>query len=255
MTREELSAIVDEAHRLGVRVAAHAEGLEGARLAIEEGVDTIEHGLSLHRAPELLASMVERGTVLVPTLSTFHDLAERFSSEFVAALVAQAERQQDEAYRTLVAAREAGVTLAMGYDSGPPGTNALELVRMAEGGLGSLEAIRAATEGSARALGLGDDIGTLEPGKVADLVVVDGDPLADVRVLADTTRIWLVLSGGVPVAGRGLGALQAPALGEPGGDTSAPPTIGAASDIAGVRAGHVLPIRAGASDAASRTDR
>jgi imidazolonepropionase-like amidohydrolase len=201
MTREELAAIVDEAHRMGLRVAAHAEGLEGARLAIEESVDTVEHGLSLHREPELLARMAERGIVLVPTLTTFHDLAERFSSEFVPALVEQAERQRDEAYRTLVAAHEAGVTLAMGYDSGPPGANVLELVRMAEGGLGVAEAIRAATQGSARALGL-TEVGTVEPAKLADLVVVDGDPLADVRVLIDPERIWLVFREGRAVAGK-----------------------------------------------------
>jgi imidazolonepropionase-like amidohydrolase len=203
MTREELAAIVDEAHRMGLRVAAHAEGLDGARLAIEEGVDTVEHGLSLHRAPELLARMAERGIVLVPTLTTFHDLAERFSSDFVPALVDQAERQRDEAYQTLVAAHEAGVTLAMGFDSGPPGANVLELVRMAEGGLGASEAIRAATEGSARALGL-EEVGTVQESKLADLVVVDGDPLADVHVLTDAARIWLVLKDGHPVAGKAL---------------------------------------------------
>jgi imidazolonepropionase-like amidohydrolase len=203
MTREELAAIVDEAHRMGVRVAAHVEGLDGARLAVEEGVDTVEHGLSLHRAPELLARMAEQDIVLVPTLTTFHDLAERFSSEFVPALVEQAERQRDEAYQTLEAAHGAGVPLAMGFDSGPPGANALELVRMAEGGLGAAEAIRAATEGSARAIGF-TDVGTVEPGKLADLVVVDGDPLADVRVLTDPERIWLVLKEGRPVAGQSL---------------------------------------------------
>ena len=203
MTRPELAAIVDEAHRLGVRVAAHAEGLDGARLAVEEGVDTIEHGLSLHRAPDLLEQMAERGIVLVPTLSTFHDLAERFASEFAPALVEQAKRQLDEAYTTLVAAREAGVTLAMGFDSGPPGANAMELLRMVDGGLSPLEGIGAATRGSARALGI-DDVGSLEPGHRADIVVVDGDPLADVRVLTQPERIWLVVKDGRPVAGQGL---------------------------------------------------
>ena len=202
LTREEVDAIVDESHRVGVRVAAHAEGLEGARISIEAGVDTIEHGLSLHRAPELHVRMAERGIVLVPTLSTFHDLAERFADAFVPALVEQAKRQNEEAYRTLEAAREAGVTLALGYDSGPPGASAEELVRMAEGGLGAAEAIRAATEGGAVALGLAD-VGTVEPGKLADLVVVRGDPLADVRVLTDRERIRLVLVRGRPVGQGG----------------------------------------------------
>ena len=163
MTREEVAAVVDEAHRMGYRVAAHAEGLGGARIAVEEGVDTIEHGLSLHRAPELLAQMAERGIVLVPTLSTFHDLAERFSDAFPVRLVEQAKRQAVDAQETLLAAHAAGVTLAMGYDSGPPGASAGELVRLAEAGIGAAAAIRAATQGSARALGL-DDAGTVEIG-------------------------------------------------------------------------------------------
>jgi imidazolonepropionase-like amidohydrolase len=205
MTADEIGAAVDEAHRMGVRVAAHAEGLEGARLAIEAGVDTIEHGLSLHRAPELLDRMAERGIVLVPTLSTFHDLAARFRSEFAPSLVAQAERQTIEAQKTLVGARDAGVTLAMGYDSGPPGANARELVRMVEAGLTAAQAIAAATSGSARALGLADR-GTVERDLTADLLVVDGDPLAEPGMLNDLERIWLVTRGGVPVAGAALAA-------------------------------------------------
>jgi imidazolonepropionase-like amidohydrolase len=202
MTVDELHAIVDEAHRLGIRVAAHAEGLDGARLAVEQGVATVEHGLSLHREPELLEAMAARGIVLVPTLTTFHDLAERFTSDFPAALVEQAKRQREEAYQTLVAARDAGVTLAMGHDSGPPGDNAIELVRMVDGGLSPLEGISAATRGSAAALGL-EDVGTVTAGAVADLLVVDGDPLADIRVLNRIENVWLVIRSGRCVAGRG----------------------------------------------------
>jgi imidazolonepropionase-like amidohydrolase len=201
MTAAEVGAIVDEAHRLGVRVAAHVEGLAGARLVVHAGVDTIEHGLSLHREPALLDEMARRGIVLVPTLSTFHDLAERFTDSFAPALVEQAGRQLEEAYATLLAARAAGVTLAMGHDSGPPGENAIELVRMVDGGLPALEGISAATRGSAKALGL-RDVGTLTAGAVADLIVIDGDPAPDIRMLLDPQRIWMVLQDGSIVAGR-----------------------------------------------------
>jgi imidazolonepropionase-like amidohydrolase len=210
MTFDELAAIVDEAHRLGVRVAAHVEGLAGARLAVEARVDTIEHGLSLHREPSLLDAMASRGIVLVPTLSTFHDLAERFTDKFAPALVEQAKRQLEEAYATLAAARSAGVTLAMGHDSGPPGDNAIELVRMVEGGLSALEGISAATQGSAAALGL-PEVGVVRPGAVADLLVIDGDPLEDVGVLLRPERIWMVIQGGRVVAGQEPAAIATPA--------------------------------------------
>jgi len=200
MTLEEVAAVVDEAHRMGYRVAAHAEGLDGARNAIEAGVDTVEHGLSLHRAPELLDAMAKRGIVLVPTLSTFYDLAERFAPNFAPRLVEQAKRQAEEAQRTIVAAHAAGVILAMGYDSGPPGASANELVRMAQAGLGAAAAIRAATEGSACALGLAD-VGIVEPGRIADLLVVDGDPLEDPAILLEPDRIRLVIQAGRVVGG------------------------------------------------------
>ena len=195
LTREEMDALVDEAHRLGLRVAAHAEGLGAVRLAVEAGVDTIEHGLSLHRAPDLLDKMARNGIVLVPTLSTFHDVGERFADVFAPRLVEQAKRQREEAYRTLIAARDAGVTLAMGFDSGPPGRDALELVRMVEGGLSAHEGITAATAGSALALGL-TDAGTIEQGKVADIVVLDGNPLVDITAFMQPEKIWMVVSAG-----------------------------------------------------------
>ena len=98
--------------------------------------------------------------------------------------------------------------MAMGFDSMPHGQSALELVRMHDAGLTAMEAIAAATAVAADACGLGDEIGTVEPGKLADLLVVDGDPLADPRILLDRERIGLVLQAGRPVAGA---ALEAPA--------------------------------------------
>jgi imidazolonepropionase-like amidohydrolase len=195
LTREEVRAVVEEAHRLGHRVAAHAEGLEGARLAIEEGVDTVEHGLSLHREPALLEKMAENGQTLVPTLSTFHDVSEDHAEKYPCALVGQAERQREEAYETLAAARAAGVRIAMGFDSYPLGQNARELIRMVDGGLTPMEGIVAATSNAAEALGLGD-VGAVVPGAAADLLVLDGDPLTDPAVLLDADRIRLVVQGG-----------------------------------------------------------
>lgn len=199
MTQEEMAAIVDEAHRMGRRVAAHAEGLAGTRWAIEAGVDTIEHGLSLHREPAWLDRMAEAGIVLVPTLSTFHDLADRFANDFAPSLVDQAKRQLDEAMRTVRAAEAAGVTLALGYDSGPPGASANEAVRLTEAGLTSRQALAAATNGSAAALGR-DDLGRITPGGVADLVIVDGRPDEDVTVLVRPGSIVRILQGGAPTS-------------------------------------------------------
>ena len=200
MTPAEAGAVVDEAHRMGKRVAAHAEGLDGIRLALEAGVDTIEHGLALHRDRSLLETMAKRGTVLVPTLSTFHDVAQAHAEKYPEVLVDQARRQREEAYQTLLAARDAGVTLAMGFDSSPHGGDALELVRLVEGGLTPMEAIVAATRGGAAALGL-PQLGRIHPGAVADLLVIDGDPLEDIHLFVRPDRIWLVLQRGQPVAG------------------------------------------------------
>ena len=195
MTGQEMAAICDEAHRMGLRVAAHAEGLEGARLAITSGADTIEHGLALHRDPSLLELMASKGVVLVPTLSTFHDLAVRFASDFHPQLVEQAKRQSEEAGHTVAAAQSMGVTIAAGYDSGPPGSAAMELVRLVEAGLAAPEAVAAATAGGAQALGR-SDLGLIKPGAVADLIVVDGRPDMDITVLTDSSRITGVYQNG-----------------------------------------------------------
>lgn len=207
MTAAELDSIVEESHRQGFRVASHAEGLPGIRLSADAGVDTIEHGEQLHRAPDVLARMAERGIVLVPTLSVFETVAEIQSCCFTPALVDQAKRLRADAYKTVAAARAAGVTIVMGFDSGPHGANALELVRLANAGLTAAETVVAGTSGAAAACGL-EDVGRVAPGQLADLLVVDGDPLADVGVLVDDARRWLVLLAGRAVAGRALDAID-----------------------------------------------
>ncbi len=202
-TREEVCTIVEEAHRMGARVAAHVEGLDGARIAVGEGVDTIEHGLSLHREPELLDRMAENGQFLVPTLSTFHNVSKDLAEKYPCVLVEQAKRQREEAYETLSAAKAAGVRIAMGFDSHPLGLNARELARMVSGGLTTMEGLIAATSGSAAALGL-DDLGVIRDGAVADLLVLDGDPLEDPAILLDPDRIQIVLQGGKPTDATSL---------------------------------------------------
>ena len=218
LTREELRVLVEEAHRQGYRVAAHCEGLAGTELAVEEGVDTIEHGMYLAQRPDLLERLAADGRILVPTLSCLYGVAglgeavqpgsastggaEPPAPTWTPLLVELAEHNLEQARLTVRAAREAGVTMAMGFDW--KGRNALELLRMIDAGLTAREALVAATAGSARALGLEDRLGTVEPGKLADLLVVDGDPLEEPELLLDPDRIWLVVQLGAPAVGAAL---------------------------------------------------
>jgi imidazolonepropionase-like amidohydrolase len=225
LTREELAAVVDEAHRLGYRVAAHAEGLPGTELAVELGVDTIEHGMHLHERPDLLERMAEHGQVLVPTLSCFYGVAGLGDGvapdgvraagragnggpvgEWTGRLVDLAHANLEQAGLTLRAARAAGVPIALGHDWSPIEDAAVELLRMIHHGLGVQEALVAATAGAAHALGLEGEVGTIAAGALADLLVVDGDPLDQPELLRDRSRIWLVLRLGRPVAGAALEA-------------------------------------------------
>ncbi len=210
LTREELAVVVEEAHRMGYRVCAHCEGLAGTELAIEAGIDTIEHGMYLNQRPDLLEQMVANGQVLVPTLSFLlhvaglDPVAGLAPSKWTPLLVELGKHNVEQAQLTLVAARDAGVRLALGHDTAPLHAGMNELLRMIEAGLTPHEALVAATSGGAYALGLAEHLGTVEPGKLADLIVVDGDPLAEPELICDRARIWLVLRLGAPVAGTAL---------------------------------------------------
>jgi len=212
LTTEELSAVTDEAHRMGLRVCAHAEGLDGCAAAIALGIDTIEHGMYMHRRPDLLEAMAAGGQVLVPTLSGYYEMAglgdaidpsqAQAAAQMPPMLVELAHHNLAEGAATMRAARQAGVKIALGSDVSLGA--GLEIQRMVHHGLTPVEALTAATKTAAEALGLAEHIGTVEEGKLADLVIVDGDPLAEPGLLSDLGRIWLVLQLGVPVAGQAL---------------------------------------------------
>ncbi|MDX6466763.1 MAG: hypothetical protein QOI27_1803, partial [Gaiellaceae bacterium] len=210
LTRAEIEVVVEETHRMGYRVCAHCEGLAGTELAIDTGIDTIEHGMYLNQRPDLLERMAASGQTLVPTLSfLFHVIgieadAAIASTTWSPLLVDLGKHNVEQAHLTLVAARDAGVPIAMGHDTAPLHSGANELLRMIEAGLTAREGLVAATSGSAYALGLTEHVGTVEPGKLADLLVVDGDPLAEPELLRDRERIWLVVRLGARVAGASL---------------------------------------------------
>ena len=217
LTDPELGALVDEAHRMGVKVAAHAEGLDGTAAAIAHGIDTIEHGMYLHRRPDLLERMAVEGQVLVPTLGGYYWMAgidgaidparATAAPDMLPELVALAQHNLAEGTLSMRAARAHGVKIALGSDRAGlrAEDTALELVRMVHHGLTEIEALQAATSVAAQAIGLDEYIGTVTPGKLADLVVVDGDPIAAPQLLLDPERIWLVLQLGERVAGVAAG--------------------------------------------------
>ncbi|MDX6538048.1 MAG: hypothetical protein QOD37_2389, partial [Gaiellales bacterium] len=216
LTRDEVAVLVEESHRMGYRVAAHCEGVAGTEIAIEEGIDTIEHGMYLNQRPDLLERMARDGQVLVPTVSCLYgmaELGERIGTSpddpeyeggpggglkrppmptWTSLLVDLAHYNVAQAALTIRAARAAGVTIAMGFDWGPPHRSALELLRMIHMGLTPQEGLIAATSGAAAAVGLSAHVGTLEVGKMADLLVVDGDPLERPELLLERGSIWLV---------------------------------------------------------------
>jgi imidazolonepropionase-like amidohydrolase len=205
LTEPEMAAFVDEAHRQTYRTAAHCEGLAGTELAIDAGIDTVEHGFHLHERPDLLDRMAARGIVLVPTLDFLHHVAE--SDAWTPELERQGHDNLDHAQRTLDAARTAGVTIALGSDGVTADGAARELVRLVEHGLSAGEALTAATRGGALALGIESAVGSLRPGFFADLVAVDGDPVADPGVLGRLDRIALVLRNGRIVTGAQAASL------------------------------------------------
>jgi imidazolonepropionase-like amidohydrolase len=186
---EELRTIADEAHRAGLKVAAHAHGDDGIRAAIEAGIDCIEHGSLM--SDETLDLMIERGTFLVPT--TY--LADGMDVSHAAPeLQAKAAEVFPRAKETIRKAVERGARIACGTDAPaiPHGKNAKELLALVDRGMTPLRAIRAATTVAADLIDV-DDRGRLEAGLLADVIAVPGDPLADIGVTED---VRFVMKGG-----------------------------------------------------------
>ncbi|MBA9005386.1 metal-dependent hydrolase family protein [Thermomonospora cellulosilytica] len=186
---EELRAIVDEAHRRGLKVAAHTHGADAVRHAVEAGIDCIEHAFLID--DETLKLMAERGTWLVPTtyLTEGMDI-----SKAAPELQAKAAEIFPRARTVIARAVEAGVRIAAGTDAPaiPHGRNAMELVAMAERGMTPLHVLRAATVDAAELISA-DDRGRIAEGLLADLIAVPGNPLEDISVLTD---VRFVMKGG-----------------------------------------------------------
>ncbi len=197
---DEIHALVDEAAKFGRGVAAHAHGADGILKALQAGVRTIEHGTYLYQDPGAIAFMSEHGIFLVPTLKVGWDIIHAKDSKIPEWIMQKNQASQGDAARSLRLAYEAGVPIAMGSDVGTPlnyhGENGLEIYWMAQAGLSAMDAIVAATGNAARALGWDSWMGTLEKGKVADLIVLDSNPLEDLRVLADKKHIQFVMKDG-----------------------------------------------------------
>ncbi len=196
LTQEELNAIVDEAHALRRKTAAHAHGAEAAKRAIRAGIDSIEHGSFLD--DEALDLMKAHGTYLVPTLMAIQGLQEQFDRGVYVppAIAAKAHAATAAIHGTFQRALAKGVKIGLGTDAAvyPHGRNAEEFHQMVDLGMKPVDALKAGTSADADLLGLADKIGTLEAGKLADVVAVPGDPLQNIR---QTEHTFFVMKEGV----------------------------------------------------------
>lgn len=199
----EVRAATREAQLRGMNVAVHCESYEGAKIALRAGVDTIEHGTRLDE--EAVDMLVRSRTVLVPTLCTLYGTLEATEKSTIFPKRLEEMAVNEKLWvESLLLAKERGATIAAGTDIGtriPHGTNARELEYLVRVGFSAMEAIVCATGSAAAAIGRKGLVGTLEAGCFGDAVIVDGDPLSDITLLQDMSRIRAVFKSGKLVAG------------------------------------------------------
>jgi len=204
MTLEELAAGMAEARRAGRRVAAHAHGAEGMKNAIRAGAHSIEHATLMDE--EAASLMTQHGVFMVPTLSALATTADCAPSCGVpASAVTKARTMRARHESSFKKARQSRIPIALGTDAGTPfnyhGENAQELARMVALGMSPMETIIAATSGAAELLGIEGIVGTVQAGKTADLILVEGNPLKHIGLLQDKARIAGVMQAGRFVSG------------------------------------------------------
>jgi imidazolonepropionase-like amidohydrolase len=219
MTQVELDALVDEAHAFHKIAAVHCFTPASQRMALQAGADTIEH--MVFSDDETIGMIREKGTPVTPTLSHRTDHAievrrQQGTSQFV---LKKMKSIQENCFDTFQRMHKAGVNIAMGTDMGfdpEMGTNAAELEIYVKLGMSPMDALLTCTRNAARAIKLDKQIGTLEAGKLADVVAVDGDPLADIRCLQEKKNIQIVMKEGRVYADRRPGHSKSVVNAEPG---------------------------------------
>ncbi|HUI87398.1 MAG TPA: amidohydrolase family protein [Anaerolineales bacterium] len=197
---EEIRVAVEEAAKFGKGVAAHAHGIDGIRKAVQAGVHSIEHGTFLYQGPDVIDEMKKRGTYLVPTLKPGWDVIRGDRSKIPPWIVEKTIETQEAAVQSLRLAYQAGLPIAMGSDAGTPlnfhGENGLEIYWMGQAGMQPMDALVSATLGAAKALGWDGQIGSIEEGKSADLLICNENPLDDLKRLADKKNLRAVFLDG-----------------------------------------------------------
>ena len=190
-TDEELRAIIETAKDYGMHIAAHAHGAEGMKRAVLAGITTIEHGTKM--TPEIMDLMKQKGTFYVPTISAGKFVAEKAKEPgyYHPLVVPKALEIGPQIQKTFGEAFKRGVKIAFGTDAGvyPHGENGKEFGYMVEAGMPAMEAIKSATIVPAAILGMSDKIGTLEAGKLADIVAVDDNPLKNIATMATVSFV------------------------------------------------------------------